>query len=103
MEEKVIYELPEITPDQINTAYIGTPYKCMCGCAGNYAYTTANRDKSGEARGYAVSDDEVSDRKIRTRIDKMRKNQGVGIEVIDDYIFTMIINTRQYTLYLFES
>ena len=102
MTEKIIYELPEFTPEQIDTAYVGIPGRCMCGCSGDYAYTNANRDKSGKRRGYGIVDDEVSDRKIKTRINKMRKNQGLGIEVLNDHIFTSIINNRQYSLYIFK-
>ena len=101
MEEKVIYTLPEITLDQVNTVYVGTPGKCMCGCSGDYAYTEVGRAKSGEKRGYEVQDDEVSDRKVKARINRMRKNQALGIEVLKDYIFTIIIGNRQYSLYLF--
>lgn len=98
----IIYKLPKFRWEQVNSAYIGTPHRCMCGCSGDYAYTKSGQVKAGQERGYQVKENEVSDRKVRTRINKMRLHETEGIENIEDYIFTEIIGNRQYTLYLFK-
>ena len=102
MTEKTIYTLPEINMNNVNTVYVGKPNACMCGCAGKYTYTKAGQVKSGEERGYRVIDDEVNDAKVQKIINKIRKNQNLGIEVIEDYIYTVIVGKTQYTLYLFK-
>ena len=86
----------------VNTVYVGKPHRCMCGCSGKYTYTKACQEKSGEDRGYKVADCEVNDAKVQRIINKIRKNQNLGIEVIDNYIYTVIIGKTQYSLYLFE-
>lgn len=100
--DAIAYKLPDFTWEQVDSAYIGIPHRCMCGCSGDYAYTSNNRNKSGLARGYDIEDGEINDRKVRTRINKMRQHESDGIEVIEDYIFTEYIGNRQYTLYLFK-
>ena len=87
-----------INPDDIVCAYIGEPNSCMCGCSGEYFYTSKNADIGGRERGYKVEVDEINDAKA----DKILKifETGGHIENIDDYIFTLIRNDRQYTIYL---
>jgi hypothetical protein len=99
---ETIYTLPEIDNGRINTAYIGKPNTCMCGCAGTYYYTKDGQVKSGEERGYKVTDDEVNDKKVQKIIKKIRKNEKLGIEVIENYIYTVIIGNKRYSLYLFK-
>ena len=100
--DKMIYELPEFKPEQIDCTYIGIPGKCMCGCSGKYSYPKINQEQAGKHRGYPVNDEYVSDRRVQMAINKMRKNASKGIEVIHDYIYTIIIGSRQYSLYIFE-
>ena len=74
----------------------------MCGCSGTYRYASAHRKTAGKDRGYKVDDEEISDRRVKTVFNKMVKNAHLGIEVIDNYIFTIEIGSRQYTIYLKE-
>ena len=35
---------------------------CMCGCQGKHNYLTTTREEAGKDRGYAIRDEEISDR-----------------------------------------
>ena len=98
--DAMIYKMPEVKIEDIHQIYIGTPGKCMCGCSGNYVSPAINAEYAAKDRGYALSPEDISDKKVMTRLKKMIKNEANGVEVIDDYIFTVIIGSRQYTLYL---
>lgn len=93
-------ELPRFNLNDVSSVYVGKPNKCMCGCSGKYYYTKVNQIWSGKVRGYIVKDDEVSDAKVMRVISKVRANQHVGIENIDNKIFTLILGKTQYTIYL---
>jgi hypothetical protein len=95
-----IYELPEIEWNNISCTYIGKPSSCMCGCSGKYSYIEATRIQTGKNRGYRIEDDDIHEKSVRFTINKLRKYQTYGIEVIDDYIYSLTIGDRQYTLYL---
>jgi hypothetical protein len=72
----------------------------MCGCAGTYSYNKINQKWSGENRGYEVTDNEVNEKRIKRVVNKVRKNQNLGIENIDDYIYTVVVGNTQYSIYL---
>ena len=99
-DEKTITELPEIKIEQVDCVYIGKPNLCRCGCAGKYVYTKANLKWSSANRGYTVTADEVSDKKVQSVINKMRKNQTMGIQVLENYIFSLQIGKTEYSIYL---
>ena len=63
--DKMIYELPEFKPEQIDCTYIGTPHACMCGCSGKYSHTKLSQVRSGKNRGYQVADEDVSDLRVK--------------------------------------
>jgi len=86
------------SPDDVICAYIGKPHACMCGCSGDYYYTSMNAERGGKERGYKVEPDEINDDKVN-KILKVFEAGG-RIENLDDYIFTLIRNERQYTIYL---
>jgi len=100
MTDKIINKLPPISLDQVSSAYVGKPHKCMCGCSGKYFYPRVNRLSSSIDRGYAIEDNEVNDAKVKRIINKMIKHQEEGIEVNIGCIYTIIVGTRQYTLYI---
>lgn len=100
MSQEKIFRLPELQYGTISCAYVGKPNKCMCGCSGKYFYTKVNQVWSGEDRGYAITDDEVDDAKVQRAINKMKKNASLGIEVLDGFIYTLIVGRTQYTIYL---
>lgn len=65
----------EITFDRVVSAYRGK-VGCMCGCNGDYAYTSKYQDFASKDRGYPVSDDEVSDKKVRRRYNDIQELEG---------------------------
>lgn len=97
-----IKEMPVLELKDINSAYIGKPNTCMCGCSGEYFYLKVNQEKAGNNRGYGVADEEINDKKVMGILAKITKNAYKGIEVIENrnkYIFTLILGNKQYTLY----
>jgi hypothetical protein len=102
-----IYKMPGfVKEDGIQSAYIGKPNSCMCGCAGNYYYPSAGVKEAGKDRGYAIGKDEISNAKVDRIYNKMEKHAGEsGIEVIfggsrsKGDIYTSIIGSKQYTIY----
>lgn len=75
----------EVTLDRIHSAYNGKQ-GCMCGCLGNYAYASEHREHASKNRGYIVSDDEVSDGKVKRRFNTIQKHAGPFI-VGDTYVY----------------
>jgi hypothetical protein len=100
--DKMLYELPELQLKQIDSVYVGKPHACMCGCSGQYYYTKEGQAAAGKKRGYPVCDEDVNNAKVQRVINKIRKNQSRGIEVIQDYIFTAYIGSQQYTIFMGE-
>ena len=104
-----INEMPELKLENIRSAYKGIPNRCMCGCSGRYFYTKINQKESSENRGYEVSDKEVNDKKVLEILKIMSEDTNKKVEVIDNinknnsmlnyYIFTKVINDKQYTIY----
>ena len=99
MNQKDIDTQKMVDLKDVVTVYLGKPNKCMCGCSGDYAYTSHNHIYGGKDRGYKVSSDEISDRKVRARL-KRFYNDDQEAENIKDYIFTKVIDDRQITVYL---
>jgi hypothetical protein len=94
--------------NDVVSVYLGKPNECMCGCSGNYAYTSANADYAGKDRGYPLSEDDISDRKVKARLNRFYKATNIEVEVNPNgnrkpYIFTKIIDDRQITVYLKET
>jgi len=96
-----IEKMPELELKNIRSGYKGIPNRCMCGCSGRYFYTKVNQKESGKERGYEINDKEVNDKKVLEILRIM--NVSENIEVIDNtndsYIFTKVINDKQYTIY----
>ena len=99
-----IFKKEELTSlvslDKISSVYVGKPDICMCGCAGTYFYTSKNVAWSSKDRGYKVTSDEVNNVKVKRVLNKIMKNVQDGVEVQDNYILTLILGKRQYTIYL---
>lgn len=85
--------------EEIVSVYLGKANACMCGCSGNYAYTKINQEYASKNRGYEVTDDEVSDKKVKIRLKRFYNLPG-EVENLDDYIFTKFDGNRQITVYL---
>ena len=53
--------------------YSGKP-GCMCGCNGRYKMASAHAELAGTERGYAVDDEDISDRSVKIIFNKIMKN-----------------------------
>lgn len=96
--DKKIYKLP-FDISAIEVVYVGKPHTCMCGCAGTYWWSTMglnNLDKDDYRK-----DEKPDEAKVARVYNKMKRNAlTVGVEVIDNYIYSMVIGSTQYTIYL---
>jgi len=98
--EKIITELPAFKLEEICKVYVGQPHKCMCGCSGKYSYPSLNIEQSGKERGYALDTEDINDKRIHRVLNKVAKNAAIGVEVINEYIYSLVLGSRQYTIYL---
>jgi hypothetical protein len=97
--DKKIYKLP-FDVSKIYTAYVGKPHKCMCGCSGTYYYSTMGYNELKKQKSYEVEGEKPNDAKVARIYNKMKANATRGVEVIGDYIYTVIVGQTQYTVYL---
>ncbi len=95
-----IFKMPDIKLEDIECVYRGRREGCRCGCLGDYFYPKVNREYASKERGYKISDGEVSDVKVMHVYNKLKKYETHGIDVIDNYIFNLSLNPKQYTVYL---
>jgi hypothetical protein len=86
--------------DAISSTYSGKNGRCCCGCAGKHTYTKQYQEWASKDRGYEVSDDEVSDRGVKTIINRMNKliTQGYEADLQDTYI-SVDADERIYVAY----
>ena len=92
---------PLMTLDRVESAYVGT-LGCMCGCNGDYAYRSETQAEAGANRGYEVTDDEVSDRKVKGRFNKLLKQLAEGdydVVHVEDYGVFVERGNRQVAVY----
>jgi hypothetical protein len=90
--------------ENVQSVYSGRVATCCCGCAGKHSYPESSRGRGKEIRGYDISDDEISDRSVKTIFNKVfggkygehdvvRKNNG-------DVIYCSVdTDTRTYIVY----
>lgn len=62
---------------KVRAVYSGRP-GCACGCRGKYSFASQYRDEAQEARGYEVTDDEVSDRSVKIIVGKINALIAAG-------------------------
>jgi len=95
--------LDALTPAALASAYSGRP-GCACGCRGTYVHTAAHRDWTARHRGYAVWDEEVSDRSVAIRLANARRAALNGASVVaycdDDGRVTTVAVETDTRLYL---
>ena len=99
---KILFEMPDIDLDEINCSYNGKSKICRCGCAGTYSYLENTRERASKDRGYEIKDDEIKPQSVKFIINKLKNEAKRGIEVIDNYIYSLDIENRTYTLYLLK-
>lgn len=85
-----------VSLDSVKSVYSGKAGKCACGCAGKHSYASAWRETAGKSRGYAVQDDEVSDRSVAAIFAKL---SAAGAKFEDGHVWAEVGN-RLYVAYL---
>jgi hypothetical protein len=94
-----ITESPLFKNDDIYCIYLGKAKSCMCGCSGDYAYSSKHSEWSSKKRGYPLDKEEINDKKLRTRLTRFL-NDPSEPEITENYIFTKIINSSQISIYI---
>ena len=84
----LVNKLPLFKLSQIDRVYAGKPHMCMCGCSGDY-YEMDSDDYKEHMKALRILD------KVINFVDAEHT-----AEVIGDYIVTIYIGSKQYTIYL---
>jgi len=99
MNAQQIASLATLTPANVRSVYAGR-LGCACGCRGKHKANPAHRAELEQARGYAVTDDECSEREIR-RVLAIVQAPGAPVDYSDDgEWFSVETSTRLYIVYL---
>jgi hypothetical protein len=90
----------KIEIETVASAYSGARYKCCCGCSGKHTYTKAQQEWAGENRGYEIGDYQVSDRGVKTILNKMNRLIADGFEAnLEEDHISVDTDTRVYIAY----
>lgn len=100
-----------IAVENVLSVYNGKSHKCMCGCAGKHSYHSMYREEAGKNRGYAIDDDEVNDRVVKTILTKVLKGawkfntekNWEGVPVLKDNVIYTDNESRTNLVYLREA
>ena len=85
--------------EQVQSVYSGKDGECCCGCKGKHYYASKYRTEAGKDRGYAIDDDEISDRMIKKVTKIINEANITDIDDGDSYL-AVTIGTRLYIAYL---
>jgi hypothetical protein len=96
-------KIEEIRVEDVLKVYSGKNGKCMCGCAGKYTYRKTTQEIGGEKRGYPVTDDEVSDRAVKTILNKINAGIREGLAERESDHIAVVVDKRIYVAYLLPS
>ena len=86
----------------VGQVYSGVAGKCCCGCAGRHSYSKLYREAGGLRRGYAVDEDEVSDRSVSIVLGKISRAMAAGPSQnvsLEKTYAAYETETRQYVAY----
>ena len=72
---------------------------CMCGCNGYYKVPACNKKAASKDRGYAYSDDDVSDRSVKIIAKKVLSNPNVVFESNYAYVEDRARNRMQMVVF----
>jgi hypothetical protein len=95
-ETEIVHEIP-FSVEQVKQAYRGKPNHCMCGCAGNYYYADVTKAEDWQL---TIKEQDRNTRAIQNIYNKMKENANLGVGVIDGNIYTVVVGSTQYTIYL---
>ena len=76
---------------------------CMCGCLGKYSVPTCNREAADKDRGYAYTDDDVSDRSVKIIAKKVLSNPNVKFEDRWAYVEDRAADKNQVVYFVDEA
>lgn len=94
--DKIVFRLPFLV-SKVKQAYIGKQ-DCACGCGGKYYYKNIS---DAEDWQLFSTDQKKHSRGIRFAYNKVKRlGAKQGIEVIDNYIYSVELPNRAYRLYL---
>lgn len=90
--------------ENVASTYSGKNHRCCCGCAGKHTYTTQHQEWSTKNRGYAVDEEDMSDRGVKIIINKMNKliMEGYEVELNENYI-SVDADERLYVAYFVKT
>lgn len=80
----------------VKSVYSGTNGKCCCGCSGKHTYASAHVMEVGAKRGYAVQDDQISDRTVNLICNKVEK---LPINYATSNCLSAVSGKRLYIVY----
>jgi hypothetical protein len=87
-----------ISLDKVASAYSGK-VGCICGCNGDYAYPSDWVDQAGKDRGYALRAEEVSDRLVKNRVNRLNKMiANKDYDKFDEYDFGVFLEKNGRTV-----
>lgn len=94
-----------LTVADVQSVYSGRANTCCCGCAGNHRYPSGPmRLEAGTARGYEVTDDEVSDRSVKRVLGLVQANwDDSDNEYCPDSHCSVVVGKRVHIVYLSEA
>lgn len=91
----------QIKIEDVAKVYSGKP-GCMCGCNGKYSVMPQHCELASKWRGYKITDDEVSERSVKTIVNKMNK-QADKLEWDKEGLYVALeTETRTYAVYFAE-
>jgi hypothetical protein len=71
---------------------------CRCGCNGKYKYASAQQTAGSKARGYAVDDEDVSDRTVALVLNRIQKIVAANFPLIVKENGQFVIKTREFII-----
>lgn len=90
-------QVSDIDISKVYSVYSGKNGRCCCGCSGKHTYAAKFAQEAGEHRGYDILPEEVSDRTIKTIVNKMLKTGNV-IQDWPDHVYA-VSGERLYIAY----
>lgn len=100
--------LAQVRPEHVQAVYSGKP-GCACGCRGKHSYPSSMKGLGVQIRGYAIGEEEISDRSVTTILNKVKKladlaedceGKKIGDNPIKGNIVAVETETRLYIVSL---
>lgn len=80
----------QVKCEAVLNAYSGKE-GCMCGCLGSYVYPSDKVEAASKSRGYPVRPEEVNDRTVKARVNRLNKMVASGdydeLDANEQYVY----------------